>query len=58
VLPYNILRPRLRILVAGLSPWRPGCDTTSVRVGFVVDIVALRRGFLPLLLFILTAAFH
>jgi hypothetical protein len=35
------LFPRLRRLVAGLSPRRPGFNPGSVHVGFVVDKVAL-----------------
>jgi hypothetical protein len=34
--------PWLRLLVAGLSPWRPG----SIHVGFAVDKVALGQVFL------------
>ena len=37
--------PRLRRLVAGLSPRRPGFDPVSVQVGFVVDKVALGQVF-------------
>ena len=33
--------PWLRLLVAGLSPLKPGFDSESVHVGFVVDKVAL-----------------
>jgi hypothetical protein len=39
--------PWLRLLVAGLSPWRPGFDPRSVDVGFVVDKVAMGQGFSP-----------
>jgi hypothetical protein len=39
--------PWLRRLVAGLPPRRPGFDPGSVRVGFVVDKVALGQVFLP-----------
>jgi hypothetical protein len=38
-------------LVAGLSPWRPGLAPGSVRVGFVVDKVALGQVFLRVLQF-------
>jgi len=41
----------LRWLVTGLSPRRPGFDHRPVYVGFVVDNVALGRGFLRVLLF-------
>jgi hypothetical protein len=37
----------LRLLVAGLSPRRPGFDPGSVHVGFVVDKVALGQVFPP-----------
>jgi hypothetical protein len=37
--------PRLRRLVAGLSPRRPGLDPGSVHVGLVVDKVALGQVF-------------
>jgi hypothetical protein len=37
--------PWLRRLVASLSPRRPGFDCRSVRVGFVVDKVALGQVF-------------
>jgi hypothetical protein len=43
--------PWLRRLVAGLSPRRHGFDPGSVRVGFVVDKVALGQVFLPVLRF-------
>jgi hypothetical protein len=46
----NIL-PRLRQLVAVLSPQRPGLDPSPMRVRFVVDKVALGLVFLPELLF-------
>jgi hypothetical protein len=39
--------PRLRRLVVGLPPRRPGFDPGSVRVGFVVDKVALGQVFPP-----------
>jgi hypothetical protein len=39
--------PRLRRLVAYLSPRRPGFFPRSVHVGFVVDKVALGQVFLP-----------
>jgi hypothetical protein len=39
--------PWLRRLVAGISPRRPGFDTGSVHVGFVVDKVALGLVFFP-----------
>jgi hypothetical protein len=39
----------LRRLVAGLSPRRPGFTPGTVHVGFVVDNVALRQGFLRVL---------
>jgi hypothetical protein len=38
--------PWLRSLVAGLSPRRPWFVPGSIHVGFVVDEVALRQGFL------------
>jgi hypothetical protein len=37
--------PRLRRLIAGLTPRRPGFDPGSVHVGFVVDKVALGQDF-------------
>jgi hypothetical protein len=37
----------LRWLVAGLPPRRPGFDSGSVHVGFVVDKVALGQVFPP-----------
>ena len=43
--------PWLRRLVAGLSSRRPGFDPGSVRVGFVVDKVALGQVFPRLLRF-------
>jgi hypothetical protein len=39
--------PRLRRLVAGLPPRRPGFDPGSVHVGFVVDKVSLGQVFPP-----------
>jgi hypothetical protein len=39
--------PWLRRLVAGLSQCRPGFDSGSVYVGFVVDKVALGQVFPP-----------
>jgi hypothetical protein len=39
--------PWFRRLVAGLSPRRPGFDPGSVRMGFVVDNVALGQVFSP-----------
>jgi hypothetical protein len=36
-------------LVAGLSPSKPGLSARSVRVGYVVDRVALRQVFLRVL---------
>ena len=39
--------PWFRLLVAGLLQWRLGFDPRPVRVGFVVDKVALGRVFLP-----------
>lgn len=38
--------PWLRRLVAGVCPQRPGFDPGSVRVRFIVDIVAGETGFL------------
>jgi hypothetical protein len=43
--------PRLRSLVAGLSPRRPGFAPGSIHVGFVVDKVALGQVFLWVLRF-------
>jgi hypothetical protein len=43
--------PWLRRLIAGLSPRRPGFDSGSVHVGFVVDKVALGQVFLRVLRF-------
>jgi hypothetical protein len=43
--------PWLRQLAAGLPPRRPGFDPGSVRVGFVVDKVALGQVFLRALRF-------
>jgi len=37
--------PWLRRLVTGLSPWRPGFDSRSVHEKFVVEEVALGKGF-------------
>jgi hypothetical protein len=45
--------PWLRRLVAGLPPRRPGFDPGSVRVGFLVDKVALGQVFPPS-----TSVFH
>jgi hypothetical protein len=42
--------PWLRRLAAGLSPWWLGFDPGSVRVGFVVDKVAMGQVF-PRVLF-------
>jgi hypothetical protein len=42
--------PWLRLLVAGLLPRRPGLAPMSLRVGFVVDKVALRQVFLRFIL--------
>jgi hypothetical protein len=50
--------PRLRRLVAGLSPRRPGFDPGSVHVRFVVDKVALGQGFLRVVGFPLIISFH
>lgn len=36
---------RLRPLISGLSPWRPGFDRRPLLVVFAVDIVALGRFF-------------
>jgi hypothetical protein len=46
---YNTWRavPRLRWLVAGLSPRRSGFAPGSIHVGFVVDKVALGQVFSP-----------
>jgi hypothetical protein len=41
--------PWLRLLVAGLLPWRPGFAPRSVHAGFLVDKVALGQGFLLVL---------
>jgi hypothetical protein len=46
--------PGLRLLVAALSPRRPG----SVRVGFVVDRVTLGQFLLRVLRFLLSISFH
>jgi hypothetical protein len=43
--------PWLRSLVVGLSPRRPGFAPGSIRVGFVVDKVALGQVFLRVLQF-------
>jgi hypothetical protein len=43
--------PWLRRLVAGISPRRPGFDSRSVHVGFVVDKVVLGQVFPRVLLF-------
>jgi hypothetical protein len=43
--------PWLRQLVASLSPQRPGFYPGSVRVGFVVEKVALGQDFLRVLRF-------
>jgi hypothetical protein len=43
--------PWLRLLVAGLSPQRPGFAPRSIHVGFVVDRVALGQVFLQVLRF-------
>jgi hypothetical protein len=53
VLFYKSLRavPWLRSLVAGLSPRRPRFAPGSIRVGFVVDKVALEQVFLKVLRF-------
>ena len=43
--------PWFRRLVTGLSPWRPRFDSRSVHAKFVVDEVALGKGFLRILPF-------
>jgi hypothetical protein len=43
IIQTHMTVPWLRRLVAGLSPQRPGFDPGSVRVGFVVDKVALEQ---------------
>jgi hypothetical protein len=48
----------LRRLVAGLSQRRPGFDTRSVHVRFVVDEVALGLVFLRVVGFPLSISFH
>jgi hypothetical protein len=50
--------PWLRRLVAGLSPRRPGFDSGSVHIGFVVDRVALGQVFLRVLRFPLSISTH
>jgi hypothetical protein len=42
-------------LVAGLSPRRPGVNSVSVRVGFVVHKVAMGRCFLRVVRFFLVS---
>jgi hypothetical protein len=49
VLPVAV--PWLRSLVASLSPWRPGFAPGAIRMGFVVDKVALGQIFLRVLRF-------
>ena len=44
-LSLHMAVPWLRRLVAGVCPQRPGFDPGSVRVRFVVDIVARETGF-------------
>lgn len=46
ILTYRIAVPWPKRLVAGLSPWKTGLAPGSVRVGIVVDKVALEQGFL------------
>ena len=53
---YQFLR--LKRLVTGLSPRRSGFDPRSVHVRFVVGRMVIRQGFLPVLLFPLSASFH
>jgi hypothetical protein len=43
--------PWLRQLVVSLSLWRPRFSPVAVRVGFVLDIVALGQEFLQVLWF-------
>jgi hypothetical protein len=50
--------PLLRRLVAGLSPRRPGFDPGSVRVGFVVDKLALGQVFFPPSTSVFSCQFH
>jgi hypothetical protein len=49
--------PWLRRLVAGIPLRRPGFDPGSVHVGFVVDKIALRQVFQPVLRFVLLISF-
>jgi hypothetical protein len=46
-LTHDMAVPWLRRLVAGLSPRRPGFDSESVHVEFVVDKVTLGQVFPP-----------
>jgi hypothetical protein len=48
---FSVTRPWLRSLVAGLSPRKSGFASGLIRVGFVVDKVALGQVFLRVLLF-------
>jgi hypothetical protein len=50
--------PWFRRLVAGLSLRKPGFDPGSVRVGFVVDKVALGQVFPRVFVFPLSGSFH
>lgn len=50
--------PWLRQFVAGLPLWRPVFDSRPVRVGFMVDRVALRQVSLRVLWFFPVTIFH
>jgi len=54
----ELVRPRLRRLIAGLSPRRPRFDHMSVHVRCVMDKVALGRRFLRIFLFSLSVSLH